>query len=172
MHPPTLQASRLPREQQLPTAVLGGAAGVALISVLKLGAGWSASYGTGGQNHLMIHPAAIMTYMCTCTRVYALQCLPTFMFGLEYHSPFLPASAQSAGVPPQSFQLQCACRRPLQLAVAGTITIPPCLYASCCLRISKHRAATCLLAVCMSAACACPPPPHCFAPRPAREPRC
>jgi hypothetical protein len=42
-----LQASRLGGEVHLPTAVLAGARGIVAMSLLKVGAGWSATYGTG-----------------------------------------------------------------------------------------------------------------------------
>jgi lipid-binding SYLF domain-containing protein len=43
----TLQASRIGSEVHLPTAVLAGARGIVAMSLLKVGAGWSATYGTG-----------------------------------------------------------------------------------------------------------------------------
>ena len=42
-----LQASRADPERRLPATVLAGAKGLALLSVLKVGAGWSATLGTG-----------------------------------------------------------------------------------------------------------------------------
>ncbi|KAL6753055.1 DUF500-domain-containing protein [Haematococcus lacustris] len=41
------QASRLQPEAHLPTAVLAGARGLVVMSVLKMGAAWSATFGTG-----------------------------------------------------------------------------------------------------------------------------
>ncbi|KIZ06123.1 SH3 domain-containing protein [Monoraphidium neglectum] len=42
-----MAASRLEPERQLPASVLRGARGLALMSVLRVGAGWSATVGTG-----------------------------------------------------------------------------------------------------------------------------
>ncbi len=42
-----LQAARLEPERALPTSMLAGARGLALLSVLKVGAGWSATVGSG-----------------------------------------------------------------------------------------------------------------------------
>jgi hypothetical protein len=42
-----LQAIRLEPERGLPTSLLAGARGLALLSVVRLGAGWSCTAGTG-----------------------------------------------------------------------------------------------------------------------------
>ena len=42
-----MAASRLEPERQLPASVLQGARGLAVRSVLRVGAGWSATFGTG-----------------------------------------------------------------------------------------------------------------------------
>lgn len=42
------QATRLQPEAGLPTALLAGARGLVIMSLIKLGAGWSATFGTGG----------------------------------------------------------------------------------------------------------------------------
>lgn len=44
-----IAAARLEPEKGVPTAVLQGAKGLAVLSVLKLGAGWSCTVGTGKQ---------------------------------------------------------------------------------------------------------------------------
>ncbi len=43
------QAVHLPPEAGLPTAALQGAEGLALLTVVKVGAGWSFTFGTGGR---------------------------------------------------------------------------------------------------------------------------
>lgn len=43
----TLQAARLEPERSVPATLLAGAKGLALLSVVRLGAGWSCTAGTG-----------------------------------------------------------------------------------------------------------------------------